>query len=270
MIGTEHPGGFLTEADSVIQPFQLPKPQHFVYQPLENNETEGLVPDIGEEKDQTENPLHTDELFKSESHRSVDTLQIDEDSDADGGMATNDLTPSTIDPQMPLTSGQFAPKTMQEYAEQMKLDSPDKVLDSEMDTNQGRDLQKDDSSLSEQHARSVTQSGSARKTGIRGSGTIRDKAKGNNANSSVASGRNKVNKPRGRRRESDESGVSEAPDEVSVKRTRNTGSRKRKRGEVTDTTPVSTRVLRSRVPKSAEKLRLEREAEDAFRRAVEE
>jgi hypothetical protein len=162
---------------------------------------------------------------------------------------------------------------MREYAEQLESRTRDKGLT--LETGVAREGSQTPSSYSVssdgETARGSKQiariGGKSNKVSVKTSGTNPVKAPTKRSSRAQISRKNGTNDDRG-----NGSVVPTVLDssEGPTHRTQTRGNRKRKRVEAADVSPAPARVLRIRIPKNAEKLKLEKDAEEAIRRALEE
>lgn len=273
----DQPGGFLTEADTVVQPFHLPRFEHGAYQPFDNGgahlEQDELVDKI----------MNRDMTDRSDPEPPQTHLQNSLDYNQEPDL--EEVIPAVEDQNKNFT-GKDGPKTMRELAEAAQASIP---TNSPMTS--GSPL-KNTAKSSMRNQLTL-----ANATGLNPRGTQQgSKSSDPGKRSSSAAARRKAT--RARRESSDESedvafdsqseiGYAQRTEEADIAGTDGGGedlpvhphkniiaaslSMKRKRTRSNPATPVpSTRVLRTRVPKSAEVLKSEREAEAMYRRAIAE
>ncbi|THH11143.1 hypothetical protein EW145_g849 [Phellinidium pouzarii] len=280
---TEQPGGFLVDAaDTIVQPFHLPRFEHGAYQPSLNN-MEKAVGQVS----------IADEYIKNKSADASPSaskgfgMEIEAEANAEAEeMIHNDpeeieiLPP--IDKQHGTPTGKRFPKTMRELAEELSArhaqGEPSEAID---DADQNSDTVISAVGYTTplpEHAMNRV-SGSSEKRSSKS--TTAKMALRKKATSSKTSKRARPTRKRAPPLDSDDDSpdVEGGSTEEEARHGGETSSNqqfeepkpnlKRKRSE---TVPAisSTRVLRARVPRSTEKLKAEKEAEEAYRQAIAE
>ncbi|KAI5119046.1 hypothetical protein M0805_005912 [Coniferiporia weirii] len=269
---TEQPGGFLTDADAIVQPFHLPRFEHGTYEPSSNE-----VEMTGRSRTTSELTVHDQADQSGRTSPSASSNDLEDVLGVDYGEM---LTTTDRKSGMPAEDG--APKTMRELAEEVLTGKS----------------QKNSPGLSgnaAQKPRPVISADAAVHPPLPGKQSPTPAVKMARRGNGIPTKATK--RPRSTRKrevlssqsEDDMSGMDgdsiedsqwgeDAGDggdnKASSRKQRSNTIRpilKRKRPVSGPATPApATRVLRTRVPKSVEKLKAEKEAEIAFRKAIAE
>lgn len=280
----EQPGGFLTEADAVVQPFHLPRFEHSAYQHPSNVGTAA-------ERDEAFDKITAIETVDLPAGTQPPTnTNLDADLEHEDDDDLEEILPTT-NGQIITSAGARAPKSMRELAKESAT--------RQMGTNTtefigGRaqmpaETLEADSSISAKQSDNRTTRSSEKRTSNSSAATTRQSKNGDagkiNRRRRPARKRNGTPSSMSSVESSDRdddlansglgSNGEDGGEDAKNPRQRRAGSSKsilkRKRSELVFTTPSpSTRVLRARVPKTTEKIKAEKEAETAYRKAVAE
>ncbi|EJC98123.1 Rad4-domain-containing protein [Fomitiporia mediterranea MF3/22] len=278
----EQPGGFLTEADAVVQPFHLPRFEHGAYEPE-------LEVGTAAERDEAHDKLTTGEAVDLQV-----SAQPPKDSNL-GGYLVEEGEDDDLEEILPVSDGQTitstavrTPKSMRELAEesatqQMGTDTTEYnggLVQMPADTGEkppaliGQDNVRNQRPVRTRNSNSSTPS--TRRNSMRSVvKTSKRRNSGRKRNTTSSSALSSPSSGRDDNLDNEDLGNSweESDDDIGNSRQRRTGSSKsilkRKRTELASTVPPpSTRVLRTRVPKTAEQVKVEKEVEAAYRKAI--
>lgn len=284
----ELPGGFLTEADAVVQPFHLPRFEHSANQPSLGGSV-GTAAERDEIVDKTLNGGDHEAISLGLAHLppASSNARLDyEEEDRDEGNATDleEIVPA-IEQAYEIPTGRGVPKTMQEIAEAAALKKSG-ISNVDVVSSRTKTPLPDVAT-----AAAPSVSGQPKVHETRTSGRQTPKT---NKGGSASKKNSAPSKVRSRRRQTPTSDIDIDPDndgdpgdwdefqdedEGADRPARKHKAKparsdlKRKRTESVSAIPAphpSTRVLRARAPKSAEKLKAEKEAELAYRKATAE
>ncbi|KLO14754.1 Rad4-domain-containing protein [Schizopora paradoxa] len=258
------PGGFIAKADTIIQPFHLPKFEHGAYQPfastisvpgpaLETNGQVGKLHDV-----EMRGSTGPDSFHNALEYEEVETSTLDED-----------MVPVDVVARPTRPSG--GPRTMLELAQEAAVGTED---DDEGETG-GEGGVKASPSLASSNVTPQTATRSTRRTN--GIATRGAKSGGKSQTKAKTPRRGKASRLSGEDEEltasESEAHVTDMEDEDEEHDSKPAKPRavpsKRKRSAPTLPPVVkSDRVLRTRTPKSAKQLEEERDAQAAYRRAI--
>lgn len=264
----EAKGGFLTEADTVVQPFHLPRFEHSEYHPAPNDiGTSGEQDELVDKVLNREGPNHSTRDPPSDTRLSEDQVGLKPDDDdldlenADSNSYQTSVTVSDLESAV----ATFVPKSMTELAKEaesrrevelLHLNNP--VVTSIPQEFHGKNDTQErvpTPRISNNRAVSNAKAPKAR-MGDQKPNTLDELGYEVNPGRDEASGGDIVIE-----------GDTIVCSRKGTKQVQT--SLKRKRKVSTPVTPApSTRTLRPRAPKSAEKVKLEREAEEAYRIAT--
>ncbi|KAL5524625.1 hypothetical protein ACEPAF_9765 [Sanghuangporus sanghuang] len=276
---TEQSGGFLTEADAVVQPFHLPRFEHNTYQPAADVGTATERDEVHDKfvSNGDVNPT-TDAQVLPRSKLSAYPSEEEQDDDLEEVFPlTDSKTITSVEAQ--------APKSMLDFArENGPRQSRTKTSDLDIEDKETlSDVRGPCEPSQNQHTNNLTTGSPARQRDSLSSIPKRRQKK-NSATTKSNTSRRSARK-HSEYRSSSSSELSdldgnlangdhndEESGDVDARKSGlpsgSSRSVKRNRTEEVSTTPSSTRVLRKRIPKTVEQIRAERDAEAAYREAV--
>ncbi|KAL5501487.1 hypothetical protein ACEPAH_8747 [Sanghuangporus vaninii] len=276
----EQPGGFLKEADAVVQPFHLPRFEHNAYQPVADVGTATERDEVHDKfvSDGDVNPT-TDAQLLPRSNLSAYPSEEEEDDDLEEVFPlTDSKTITSVEAQAPKSMLDFA---RENEARQLRAKTSDLGIEDEETLS---DVRGPCEPSQNQHTNDLTTHSPARKRDSLSSIPKRRQKK-NSATAKSNTSRRSARKRSEYRTSSSLSDLSDLDDnlangahndeesgDVDARKSGlpsgSSRSVKRTRIEEGSTTPSSTRVLRKRIPKTVEQIRAERDAEAAYREAI--
>ncbi|KAH8114490.1 Rad4-domain-containing protein [Phellopilus nigrolimitatus] len=246
----EQPGGFLTEADAIVQPFHLPRFEHGMLRPSSS----GMVSaEQGEILDEVTRHSETDR-----PEADLPSTRSRLDTDLEGEDNTSEEILPKIDTQHEVAVGGGLPKTMRELAEEMAVR---RSQESSTDPSAISAVKSDVPPPAVQPDGRMT-----RLSGRRSSKPAVTTTKVQNRKGTTIPKRSYPVRKRGAPSYNSEDG-SLVLDDEQANEPEDSSDDKQQRTRSAKGLP---QLLRARMPKNAEKVKAEREAEEAYRKAIAE